>query len=68
MAEKTQEQEEQGLKCPICGKKLEDNFFEYHCDDCGFKVQHVISGTKIEYELPSISQGPEAGAGVLQLL
>ena len=48
MAEKTQEQEEQGLKCPICGKKLEDNFFEYHCDDCGFKVHHVISGTKIE--------------------
>lgn len=43
-----EKQEEQGLKCPICGKKLEDNFFEYHCDDCGFKVQHVISGTKIE--------------------
>ena len=43
-----EKQEEQGLKCPICGKKLDDNFFEYHCDDCGFKVHHVISGTKIE--------------------
>lgn len=45
-----EKQEEQGLKCPICGKKLEDNFFEYHCDNCKFKVQHVISGTKIEDE------------------
>ncbi len=57
MAEKTQEQEEQGLKCPHCGKKLEDNFYEYQCG-CGFRVQHVISGTKIEdSELEKIFAG-----------
>ena len=54
-------QEEQGLKCPRCGKKLEDNFYEYHCG-CGFRVQHVISGTKIEdSELEKIFAGEERG-------
>ena len=54
-------QEEQGLKCPRCGKKLEDNFYEYHCG-CSFRVQHVISGTKIEdSELEKIFAGEERG-------
>lgn len=52
--------QEQSLKCPCCGKKLEDNFYAYHCD-CGFEVLHVIAGTKIEdSELEKIFAGEQS--------
>ena len=41
-----------GVKCPVCGKKMEYGRFDYRCSakKCGFRVGRTILGCKISEE------------------